>query len=300
MHMTIALVVFLGFLGLCMGSFAGATVWRLRARQLDEDKQANEEVDAAEYKRLQPLLHKKTTEDRSQCLHCHHVLRWYDLLPLGSWLSLGGKCRYCRKSIGNFEPLMEIITAVAFVGSFLLWDFSAAGYFDEVSFGLWLIILVQLIILCAYDAKWFLLPDRIMWPFIAASAVFAGLRIATATDAVAAIYSLAGAVAILSGIYLILHRVSKGQWIGFGDVKLGLGLAFVLGDWLLAFVALFLANVLALAVVLPGMLRGRIGRNSRVPFGPFLIIATVLALFFGSALTSWYLDLFNMSFTTLP
>src|SRR3954468_7466811 len=88
--------VTLMILGLCLGSFAGATVWRLRARQLVEDKAEGEKVDGKEYKKLLPLTQTTTATDRSRCLHCGHTLAWYDLLPLVSWVSTKGRCRYCH------------------------------------------------------------------------------------------------------------------------------------------------------------------------------------------------------------
>src|SRR6478609_4310093 len=95
--------VILGVFGLLFGSFAGASVWRLRAWQLVADKKAgDEDVDEAELKQLKPLTKATFRTDRSRCLHCGHELAWYDLLPLASWLSTGGKCRYCRKPIGYF------------------------------------------------------------------------------------------------------------------------------------------------------------------------------------------------------
>ena len=80
--------------GLVAGSFAGATVWRLRARQLKFDAKHGEKVTVAEKKAVAKLQKKPLHSDRSVCLHCGHELAWYDLLPLVSWLQLGGKCRY--------------------------------------------------------------------------------------------------------------------------------------------------------------------------------------------------------------
>ena len=79
--------IIFGLLGAIFGSFVGAQVWRLRARQLKEDQQAGEKVDKKEMKRLSHLLKKNVRSDRSRCLHCSHVLAWYDLIPLVSWLS---------------------------------------------------------------------------------------------------------------------------------------------------------------------------------------------------------------------
>ena len=142
--------IWLGVFGLVAGSFSGATVWRLRAHQLEEDKAEGEKVKAGEYNRLKRLLGKSFTTDRSMCLSCHHQLQWYDLIPLISWVSLGGKCRYCRKPIGSMEPLVELGTAVFFVGSFIFWPTPLGSPVELIEFGLWLTIGVGLIILFVY------------------------------------------------------------------------------------------------------------------------------------------------------
>lgn len=271
-------------LGAIFGSFAGAQVWRLRARQLVEDKANDEKVSAAELKRLKPLL-ASVRRDRSRCLQCQHELAWYDLLPVVSWLSLGGKCRYCRKAIGWGEFFIETGVAIVFAVMVALWtDWSVIGY---VQLGLWLIAVVLMAILFAYDARWFLLPDRIMWPLVAVAAVNAGLEVAQAQDVVAALWSLVGAILILSGVYLMLYIVSRGAWIGFGDVKLGLTLALLLGQWPLAFIALFAANLLGTALVVPAMMTGKLSRHAKVPFGPLLIFGALIAWWCGPMMVSW-------------
>lgn len=289
----VLIYVSLTILGLCLGSFAGATVWRLRARQLVEDKVDGEEIDKKEYKKLLPLTKTTLTTDRSRCLHCGHVLHWYDLLPLFSWLSTGGKCRYCHHQIGWFEPLIELSMAFLFIGSYLLWPVTIDAPLVIAMFVVWLIVVVLLVILFAYDLKWFILPNRIIFPLIALSAAFAGLSLIDSPDLVASLSSLAGAVVILSGLYLLLWLLSKGQWIGFGDVKLGLALALLLGDWQLALLALFLANAIGCIIVLPGMVMGKVTRTTRIPFGPLLIIGGLLAGLIGSQIIEQYLAIFS-------
>jgi leader peptidase (prepilin peptidase)/N-methyltransferase len=156
----------LALLGLMFGSFAGASVWRLRARQLVEDKAAGEPVDKEEYDRLVPLSKETYSTDRSRCLHCGHVLAWHDLLPLWSWLSLRGRCRYCRTRIGKFELFMELGVALVFTASYLLWPQPLQMPFAVLYFGLWLSAVVLLAILFSYDLKWFLLPDRVVFPLM--------------------------------------------------------------------------------------------------------------------------------------
>lgn len=281
--------IVLGILGLCMGSFAGASTWRLRARQLAEDKADGEEVSASEYKKLISLTKASLLQDRSRCLHCGHPLAWYDLLPLVSWISTKGKCRYCHKKIGYFEPLIEISVAAFFVTSYAFWPAPIAGSMDVGLLALWLVAGVLLAILFAYDAKWFLLPNRVMFPLIAVAAVAAFLQIMSASDAASVLINVLLATFILSGLYLVLWLASRGQWVGFGDVKLGLALALLLADWQLAFIALFAANFIGCLVVIPGMLSGKITRKTRVPFGPLLILGGVIAFLFGGPITEWYM-----------
>lgn len=275
-------------LGLILGSFAGATLWRLRARQLGEDKQDGEEVPQREYKMLQPLTKAGFIDDRSRCLHCGHTLSWYDLVPLVSWISTKGKCRYCKKPIGWLEPVIELSTMLFFVLSYAFWPESFTTLKGSLEFGLWLIAGVMLIILFFYDLRWYLLPNRVMFPLIGVATMMAILEVTTAVAPLTALISLAFSGAILSGIYLVLWAVSKGTWIGFGDVKLGLALAFLLGQWPLAFVALFGANVIGCLIVLPGMLSGKITRKTKVPFGPLLIVGGFIAMLWGHQIVNLY------------
>jgi len=289
---TIYISIILGLVGLVFGSFAGAQVWRLRARQLANDKQAHEPYDKHEYQRLAALVGQKGTADRSQCLHCHHQLRWYDLLPLVSWMSTKGTCRYCHHRIGFFEPLIEAGMAIFFVVSFIYWPFPLESTLAIVQFGLWLVAGVMLAILFAYDAKWFLLPDIIVFPLVGVAAGYSVIAILSQPDIAGTLLSTGEAILILAGLYLALWLISKGQWIGFGDVKLGLVLGLLVGTWQLAFLTLFLANLIGCLIVLPGLITKKLSRTTQVPFGPMLIAACFIAVLWGDTIINWYLAAF--------
>lgn len=282
--------IVLGFLGLVLGSFAGAQIWRLRARQLASDVVDGEPVDKAELKRLQPLLVKTARDDRSRCLHCHHQLHAIDLVPLLSWLSTSGRCRYCKVAIGWFEPAIELGMAAIFVVSFAVWPTELTTTIATVQFITWLVAVVALVILLVYDLKWFLLPDRVVFPLIAVSAIYASLTVAQADDIGSALFTTAGAIFVLSGIYYGLWLISKGRWIGFGDVKLGIALGLLTGSWQLALLALFLANFIGTLIVLPALLTKKMSRSTQVPFGPLLILGAVLTIWFGQPVIDWYLS----------
>ena len=281
--MTILVIV--AVLGAVMGSFIGAQVWRVRARQLVEDKQAGEPVDTLELRRLKPLL-RPLKDDRSRCLSCGHELRWYDLLPVVSWLVTRGRCRYCRAPIGWMELGLELVMAGLFV---------AVAWYGMTTFTAPLVItkvvialtgLSYLAFLFVYDKRWFLLPDVANWPFVMLGVLFAGIHAVTG-QLPGGVLGLVAAVIILSGVYALLYIVSSGRWIGFGDVKLTLGLSLFLMDWRLAFLALFLANLLGTLLVLPGMIRGTVQRRARIPFGPLLIIGFLISWFFGVRIMDW-------------
>lgn len=288
----LVICILLAVLGLCLGSFAGATVWRLRARQLVEDKAEKESVDEREYKKLLPLTKATLTTDRSRCLHCGHELAWYDLIPLASWISTSGRCRYCHKKIGKFEPLIELGVAAFFVSLYLLWVGTLTTPLDTVQFALWLAAGVALAILFAYDLRWFLLPNQAMFPLIGIATLIAILHLFGAPDLGAELISLSVSIVILSGLYFVLWLYSKGQWIGFGDIKLGLALALLLIDWRLAFITLFSANLIGCLVVIPGMIAGKVTRKTHVPFGPLMIAGFVIATFFGDFILQWYFTIF--------
>lgn len=281
---SMVMIIAMAILGAIVGSFAGAQVWRLRARQLVEDKARGEKVAAAELKRLKPLI-APARRDRSRCLACKHKLAWYDLIPVLSWLWLRGKCRYCQEFIGWPEVLLEVGLAGIFAVSAWLWqDWSLVG---AAQFGLYIIALGMLAILFVYDARWFLLPDVIMWPLIVIAMVYAGVSLTQSPDITDALWSLGGAAVIMSGLYGVLYVVSRGAWIGFGDVKLGLALALLLVQWPLAFVALFAANLIGTVLVMPGMLTGALQRNAKIPFGPLLIMGFLLAQWCGHVMMQW-------------
>ncbi len=278
--MTILIAGALLLLGVVLGSFAGAQVWRVRARQLRTDKQTGHPYDKHEWRQLRVLLQGTLRDDRSRCLQCGHVLAWYDLLPVVSWLSTGGRCRYCQQFIGWFELVMELVLGVGLALSYLVWPWALPA--SSLLFAVWVVVALVLMILAAYDAKWQLLPDPLNYGLMVLGALFVLVRVMTLHDI--DFVSLTGAVALLAGLYGGLYAISRGAWIGFGDVKLCVGLALLLGDWRLAFMTLFFSNMLGCIIVLPGLARGQLNTRSQVPFGPLLIIGCVISLLFGGSI----------------
>ncbi|MEO8863067.1 MAG: prepilin peptidase, partial [Candidatus Saccharimonadales bacterium] len=127
-------------LGLCLGSFVNALVWRLHEQDLLASKAK------AVKKQSKGKNTQLTSQDlsivkgRSICTHCYHKLAWYDLLPVLSWASLKGKCRYCHKPIGWQYPLVELLTASVFVLSYVFWPNGLdVSSLQLALFGFWLV-----------------------------------------------------------------------------------------------------------------------------------------------------------------
>lgn len=278
-------IIPIGLMGLCVGSFLGAQVWRLRARQLVADKKHHESVSNRELARLKPLAATRIRDDHSRCLSCERQLRWYDLIPLVSWISTSGKCRYCHHKIGLFEPVMELVTLLLFVLSYVLWPWSITSTGQIVLFVLWLVVLSMMTLLAAYDIRWQLLPDSVNISLIGVTLIFVLVRVVVVGDV--SLVSTLGSISMLAGLYGVLYVVSKGAWIGFGDVKLGISLGLMLVDWKLAFAALFFANLIGCIIVIPGLLRRNLTRESKIAFGPLLIAGTLIAWWWGVQLIGW-------------
>jgi len=285
MDMLMTIIALVAF-GLVFGSFSGAQVWRLRARQLEQDKKSGEKVSQKEYTQLHSLL-KPFAKDRSVCLHCHHELAWYDMIPLLSWLSLGGKCRYCRHSIGSMEPLVEAGLALVFVTSYLFWPHHLDNPLEWVRFAIWLVACVLMAILFVYDAKWSLLPFGINVGLVAVAVLFVVVSFVIAPFSPNDWWSLLGGIGILSGLYYLF---SLPGWVGLGDSILGLGLALLLQQWDKSFLALFIANLLGCLMLIPLAFSHKLARGAHIPFGPFLILGTIVAYLWGAQLMTAIFD----------
>lgn len=275
MLMIIAVLV---VLGLALGSFVNALVWRV----YEQDKEFNKKKPSKS--RLKDL---SISKGRSMCPHCGHELAAKDLVPLFSWLYLRGKCRYCAKAISIQYPLVEMITALLFVASYIWWPANLHGM-QDIIFGLWLVLVTGLMALLVYDLRWFLLPDRILFKLYAVGSLMAILSIISAISPGRVLINELLGVLVGGGIFYVLYQVSSGKWIGGGDVKLGWLLGLVAGTAGRAVLLIFLASLIGslLSVVL--MAGKRLNRKSTIPFGPFLIIGLIIVQLFGRDLLHWY------------
>lgn len=267
------IIGFLFIIGLMLGSFVNALVWRIHEVEKTRSK--------IKRKKLSIL------KGRSMCPNCEHQLAAKDLAPLGSWVVLKGKCRYCKKAISWHYPLIELVTGLSFVLFYQLWPFAISGT-GWLVFAAWLLVVVVLLALAVYDLKWMELPDRLVRVATVLSVVYFFLLILDQSYSLAMIgYALLGP-ATLFGIFYLLFQVSKGSWIGGGDVKLAPALGLLAGGLLESLLLLFLASLIGSLIGIPLLLRNKQKNQLRIPFGPLLITAVCVVVLCGPQLLDWY------------
>lgn len=262
-------------IGLCFGSFANALVWRIHQQSKPAKKRKATDKELS------------ISKGRSMCVHCGHTLRAGDLLPVVSWLSLRGRCRYCKRPISWQYPAVELITALLFLLSYIYWPlgFETSGI---LAFGLWLVALVGLVSLVIYDIRWMLLPNKIIFPLLILSSLIVLLDALFLQQSLTPIVNSALGLAVGGGIFYLLFQLSDGRWIGGGDVKLGFLLGLLVGGPLEALLVIFIASLLGTGLLLPLMVLKKLHSKSRVPFGPFLIASAIIVKLFGSDLIQMY------------
>lgn len=269
------IILLLGLLGLCLGSFANALVWRWRQQRVGEEKRP---------KKVPKEL--TITQGRSMCPSCRHQLGFWDLLPVVSWLALRGKCRYCHKPISWQYPVVEALTAGLFIVSYLYWPlgWSNLGIFQ---FAIWLIVLVGLLALLVYDARWQLLPSRLVYP-LGALVALQVVVVGVVQGSMSAVLGAASGAICLGGLFYLIFAISDGKWIGGGDVRLGFVLGALVGGLLEAVMVLFFASVLGTLFSLPTLSSKNNALKLKVAFGPFLIAAAIIVYLFGASFIGWY------------
>lgn len=258
--MQILFYIILFILGACLGSFLCC-----QARRLHLKEQKSKQKFGA----------------RSVCLHCHYQLKWYDNIPIISWLVLGGECRKCHHKIGIAELLAEIGLALAFFGLGTTIDIATTNPLAWAIFIITLLLTLSLSLLAIYDGIYGELPTKFLKSSVVLSVILLIFKeyslISASSFQPEYIYKPLLSVIILGGLYLALYKISKGKWVGDGDWILGLSLGLAIYDPWLALIILFLANLLACLVMYPIVRRKK---HARIYFGPFMVIAFVVTLVF--------------------
>lgn len=288
--MDMLIIVGLFLLGLVFGSFVNAWVWRL-GKQLDANGDPKKLTNAQKQQY-------SVTKGRSMCPSCKHQLAPKDLVPLFSWLSLKGKCRYCKAKISKQYPLVELAMAIMFVISYIFWPENLQGASSILFIG-FIATLVPLFTLAIYDYKHFILPDKVLKVGIIIYSVFLLAYAVMLRD-----FYIFG-TAVLAGIlyfaiFLFIFIASlvaqkKGytnkDWLGLGDVKLVFLLGLMIGKPTLVILAMFIASMLGFLIALPSLISKKDNFGSQIPFGPYLIAGAIITIWFGQIILNWYTNI---------
>ncbi|AEG94019.1 prepilin peptidase [Ramlibacter tataouinensis] len=258
-------------LGLLVGSFLNVVIHRLP--RIMERQWAAEcaELNGQPVSATEPL---DLMRPRSRCPHCGHAIRWWENIPVLSWLALRGKCSACRAPISLRYPLVELATAALFGYAVWRWGATASGL-------AWSGFAAALLALALIDWDTTLLPDDLTLPLLWAGLIAAALR----WSGVPLIDALWGAV----GGYLSLWLVYQGfklltgkEGMGFGDFKLFAALGAWFG-WQALVPMILMASVIGAVVGIALKLSSGLREGGYVPFGPFLAGAGLTAMVFGPA-----------------
>jgi len=224
---------------------------------------------------------------RSFCPYCKHELAWQDLIPIFSFIWLRGKCRCCQQKISWQYPLVELATGIIFL-LITFTSINGSSIFNYLNLIYYWVISAFLIIIFVYDLKHYIIPDKLIYPAIIIAVIFNFQYLIVREDSV--LFSALAAVGA-AAFFLFIVLISRGRWMGVGDIKLAFLMGLILG-WPNVLVALLLAFYIGAFAGLALIVYGRKKLKSEIPFAPFLVTGTFLALLWGSELINWYQGIF--------
>lgn len=269
-------ITFSTLLGLMVGSFLNVVIHRL-PRMMELAWQA-ERLEAEGKPQPEQTRYNLVTP-RSRCPHCQHAIGAMENIPVVSYLLLGGKCRQCKTKISPRYPLVEIFTAA--LTGLASWHF---GY-SSLAVASWFIIFA-LIALTFIDLDTHLLPDDITLPLLWAGLLFNindGF-----TDLTSAVAGAAAGYLALWSVYWLFKLVTGKEGMGYGDFKLLAALGAWFG-WQLLPAVILLSSIAGSIIGISLIVLTKHGRETPIPFGPYLALGGVAALFFGKQLSQLYL-----------
>ncbi len=219
----------------------------------------------------------------SSCPNCGHRIRWFQNIPVVSYVFLGGKCASCRVKISLRYPVIEVLTGTLFATVLYYNGFSSATL-------VYWIFVAALVVVTFIDLDHQIIPDVISLP-----GIVVGFGCSFFIPWLSWIDSLVGILVgggILLSIAWLYEKIAKREGMGGGDIKL-LGMLGAFLGWKAVFPIIFIASLLGTLIGVPLMLIQRGDTRLAIPFGPFLAIAATVYLFWGQGLIYWYLHLFN-------
>ena len=213
---------------------------------------------------------------RSHCTKCNRNLSALELIPIFSYLMQKGKCKGCKKKISAIYPALELVTGLLFFLNYQLLVFP--------EFVLATLITVPLMAIFFYDLLHQEIPDR--FSISAATIALMGIIILQPEN----ILNHVIAALILAGFFLGQFLLSKGKWIGGGDIRIGLIMGLLLGVKL-GIIALISAYLLGSIIAIYILVKDKNKKSHAIPFAPFLISGTYVSLYYGTEIYTWYMSL---------
>ena len=215
--------------------------------------------------------------ERSHCMSCGNVLKWYELIPLFSFLVQGGKCRNCKTKLSVQYPLIELLNGLIYV-----WIFMAKGFQPESI--LFCICASVLIVISVIDWRTYEIP-------FGCNIVIGILGIVRVILDLAHWYNYVIGFFAVSGLFLIIYWITKGRGIGGGDIKLMAAAGLLLG-WQNILLTLMIGSI-AGSVIHLTLMKVQ-GKDRVLAFGPYLAFGIFTAMLYGNEIITWYLSMFNL------
>lgn len=226
-------------------------------------------------------------EKRSFCDGCGRQLKWYENIPLVSWLLQCGRTRCCGKKLPIAYPIIEFLTGIFLILNFKFLIFNQIQNFNFQIFLLFFlesIIITFLIFSAVFDLKYMVLPDFSTVVLIVTTALIFLTGVIREP-----LQNLAMGITV-SLFFLFLYLVTKGKGMGLGDVKLVFFIGLFLG-WKSTMVALYTAFIVGAIIGIILMILNKAKRKTEVPFGPFLILGTFIGWWWGSKIWEYFLKI---------
>tara|TARA_B100001123_G_scaffold297032_1_gene331339 strand:- start:25 stop:789 length:765 start_codon:yes stop_codon:yes gene_type:complete len=218
---------------------------------------------------------KKISKGRSFCINCKKEINWFDNLPLLSFVILKGKCRYCNNSISFQYFLVELIAGLSFIYIYHFFGFSITSVLLAT-------LIIFFIIIFFIDLKHYIIPNELTFPLMAVGFLKSFLPNLNQTIFPNYINSLIGGIigyGIIWLIILLYKKIRNKDGMGLGDAKLLAVIGFWFG-WISIPFVIFLSSAIALIIVIPDLLKKSKKLSSQIPFGPYIIIATLIFIVF--------------------
>lgn len=273
------MLIVIFFLGLAVGSFLNSYIWRTKPSSglRTPFPKGRGEGEG-----------KSPWQGRSYCPKCKKPLRWYELIPLLSFVLQVGRCQGCRQKIDWQYPLVELAAGILFVLAYFRLPTYLIIYVPHYLV-VWYLLSV-LIVLFVYDLRFGLVPDRVVLPAIIVAALYNILRFAVDGTPFFILNSsfLILAIVVGAGFFWLQYLISKGRWLGAGDIRIG-ALAGAMFSWPLVIEGIVISYLIGAVTAAVLLVSGKKRFGQTLPLGTFLTLGMAVVFLYGEKIWDWYM-----------